>query len=181
VIRYYNTNNPSKNLTQSEAQALSDAGITLGAIWENGFPTSVGYFTYTKGVADAKAAYQYAINTISQPGGSAIYFAVDYDASTSDISGAIAEYFNGIAAGFLQENPYPIYEIGVYGSGNTCQYLSENGKVSYTWLAQSTGWGGYDTFTGWSIKQGPEETLCGLDIDTDETTDDFGGFSLNLD
>src|SRR6202043_336171 len=38
--RYYNVNNHSKNLTLSEAQALTAAGLRIIAVWENGYPTA---------------------------------------------------------------------------------------------------------------------------------------------
>lgn len=56
VCRYYNVNNPAKNLTLSEARTLSAAGLTIVSVWENGFPTSVDYFSHDKGVQDGQAA-----------------------------------------------------------------------------------------------------------------------------
>lgn len=50
--------------------------------------------------------------------------------------------------------------------------------LSYSWLAQSTGWRGHDDFTGWNIKQHEETTLCSLDVDTDEVTENYGGFTV---
>ncbi len=87
VGRYYNTNNPSKNLKLTEAQALSAAGITIVVVWENGFPTKASYFSNAKGVSDATAALKMASESIGQPEGSAIYFAADYDAKAADVSG----------------------------------------------------------------------------------------------
>ena len=43
-------------------------------------------------VIDAISAYTQA-KAVGQPAGSAIYFAVDYNAPSSDISGAIDQYF----------------------------------------------------------------------------------------
>src|ERR1700759_2608187 len=77
VGRYYNVNNQTKNLTHAEAAALSAAGISLVAIWENGYPTKASYFTHAAGVSDGTAAYHYGAGTIGQPPGSTIYFAVD--------------------------------------------------------------------------------------------------------
>ena len=48
------------------------------------------------------------------------------------------------------------YEIGGYGSGLVCDYLLNEGVVSRCWLAQSTGWPGYDTFSNsgrWALRQ----------------------------
>jgi hypothetical protein len=161
VGRYYNINNPSKNLTFSEANYLSSIGLKIVAIWENGFPTNSSYFSYQKGIADGTAAYEYATNTIKQPSFTPIYFAVDYDASQGDIDGVISEYFKGIIESFnLISDENSIYIIGVYGSGLVCKTLLDTKKVGYTWLAQSKGWRGYNSFHDYNIKQLDEKTEC---------------------
>jgi hypothetical protein len=175
VGRYYNTNNPSKNLRLAEAQALSAAGITTVVVWENGFPTKASYFSNAKGVSDAAAALKMS-SEIGQPVGSAIYFAVDYDATAADVSGPISQYFQGVKSVFDAAEQQ--YAIGVYGSGATCQSLLDAGLVTFTWLSQSTGFRGSKTFTAFNIKQGPEATICGMDGDGDDAPDvaACGGF-----
>src|SRR5215467_905302 len=93
AIRYYNTLNPSKNLTLDEAQALVAAGFQLGAVWENGSPTHPSFFSHAKGVVHGTAAYHMAMDDIGQPENTPIYFAVDYDASAGDVAGVIKQYF----------------------------------------------------------------------------------------
>jgi len=179
IGRYYNTNTPSKNLTVAEAQALSAASLTIVAIWENGFPTTAGYFSKAKGVSDARAAFKMASQVIGQPEGSAIYFAVDYDATAKDVSGPITQYFQGVAS--VLDAAEQRYEIGVYGSGATCQSLLDVGLVRFTWLSQSTSFRGTKTFKAFNIKQGPENKhLCGMDADKDEAPDvvSCGGFTV---
>jgi hypothetical protein len=163
VGRYYNTNNPSKNLRLTEAQALSAAGITIVVVWENGFPTKTSYFSKAKGASDATAALKMASESIGQPAGSAIYFAVDYDATAADVSGPISLYFQGVKSVFDAAGKQ--YAIGVYGSGATCKALLDAGLVTFAWLSQSTGFRGSKTFTAFNIKQGPEATTCGMDAD----------------
>jgi hypothetical protein len=161
VGRYYNINDQSKNLTASEAQKLTAAGLRIVAVWENGFPTSPDYFSYNQGIEDGTAAYQYASTTINQPASTPIYFAVDYDASQADVNGPISDYFKGINYGFSNiANNDPIYEVGVYGSGLTCSTLLEAELVSYCWLAQSMGWQGSRTFTEYNIAQSLQATEC---------------------
>src|SRR5437660_814658 len=177
VGRYYNTNRPSKNLTLTEAQALSAAGITIVVVWENGFPTKASYFSNAKGISDATGALKMA-SEIGQPEGSAIYFAVDYDASAADVSGPVSQYFQGVKGVFDAADQQ--YAIGVYGSGATCQSLLNAGVVSFAWLCQSTGFLGSKTFTAFNIKQGPETEICGMDADRDEAPDvtNCGGFVI---
>ena len=152
VGRYYNINNPSKNLTLAEAKALSAAGIAIIAVWENGYPTEASYFSHDVGVYDGTSAYYYAHKTIGQPSGNPIYFAVDYDASTADLASGIIPYFQGIADGFnaISSNS-PVYPVGIYGSGLVCQALLGQNLATYAWLAQSSGWQDSSSFTGCRI------------------------------
>jgi Domain of unknown function (DUF1906) len=54
------------------------------------------------------------------------------------------------------------YKIGAYGSGLICSHLQKQKLVDYCWLAQSTGWPGYQSFRSsqkWSLIQA-EPTYC---------------------
>jgi hypothetical protein len=179
VFRYYARGAPAKLLTRLEAEQISSAGLMVGAVWESGSPTNVGYFDKAKGQGDGRVAYCYARDTIIQPAGSAIYFAVDYDASDGDIAGPITDYFSGVVDSFRTEGlGNPAYKVAVYGSGATCQAMIAAGLVDFSWLAQSTGWAGYKTFKDWNLKQGPESSQCGIDVDSDQARGAFGGFQV---
>jgi hypothetical protein len=163
IARYYSTttSQPQKRLTSTEAQAISAAGMSIVACYEDG-PTQVGYFTRSRGRQDGQNAYNAAVAML-QPKDSAIYFAVDYDAATSDIGGAISDYFHGLTEGFssaAQGGP-PLYAIGVYGSGNCCDWIQNHLSIAtYSWLAESTGWGG-SNYSRWNIKQSiAQSSLC---------------------
>lgn len=179
VCRYY-ANSGKKILSRSEALALSQAGLNIVVVWEDGYPTKGSYFSYAKGVDDGSSAYHDAL-VIGQPIDSPIYFAVDYDASPADVSGGICDYFRGVATGFAasggtDEQTHP---IGVYGSGATCSFLLARNLVTFTWLSQSTGFRGSKDFAAWNIKQGPDQQMVGIDVDFDESTDDYGGFQVS--
>ncbi|MBN8723000.1 MAG: DUF1906 domain-containing protein [Acidobacteria bacterium] len=184
VARYYSrtTKNADKRLTLAEAQALSQAGLYLVTVYEDS-PTSKDYFSSDRGKSDGKSAYAYA-QDINQPRDSAIYFAVDYDATMADIEGPIIQYFNGVYDGLKDSaNAKPIYKIGVYGSGATCDYLRKNlSFVEFSWLSCSTGWLNSKTYSNWNIKQSLATTsLCGLDKtawDSNESQSNFGQFTL---
>jgi hypothetical protein len=171
VGRYYSrtTQIAGKKITASEATLLSDSGLQIVTVYEDG-PTSCEYFSATRGTADADGALQQA-QAIGQPQGSAIYFTVDYDASSSDIAGNITAYFQAVAAALKGT-----YTVGVYGSGSVCAAITAAGYAQLAWLAQSTGWSGYSQFTEWAIKQGPEQSICGLNSDSDIAQGDFGAF-----
>jgi hypothetical protein len=175
VGRYYSrtTHIEGKKLTASEAELLSAAGMQIVAVYEDG-PTSYGYFSASRATADATGAMQQA-EAVGQPVGSAIYFTVDYDAAADEIAGDITAYFGAIRTALDGT-----YLVGVYGSGAVCSAIADRGFAQLAWLAQSTGWSGYSHFTGWAIKQGPEQSVCGLSSDTDVAHGEFGAFRVGV-
>ncbi|MGZ8288659.1 MAG: glycoside hydrolase domain-containing protein [Telluria sp.] len=145
VMRYY-SHNAAKNLSLGEARALSAAGLMVGVVWETA-GTHAGFFTRAQGAADGAAAYQMAHGAIQQPAGSAIYFAVDYDATEADIVGPVSEYFDGVNAAFAAAaGGQGAYIVGVYGSGLCCDTLMDRRLASLAWLSQSTGFAGSKAF-----------------------------------
>jgi len=76
----------------------------------------------------------------------------------SDIHPAITRYFEQVHEIVKPEG----YKIGAYGSGAICELLLGKHLVDYCWLAQSTGWPGYDHFyrsKRWSMVQ-QKTTVC---------------------
>jgi hypothetical protein len=184
VCRYYNINNPHKNLTLGEVHSLSAAGLSIVAVWENGFPDHAPYFSHAKGVFDGTSAYHFAHENIGQSVDTPIYFAVDFDASQKDVNGVITTYFQGIIDAFNTiSGQQPVYQIGVYGSGLTCSSLLTAGLVQFTWLAQSMGFRGSKTFKNFNIKQLLEKRECktiqgGVAGDPDTSPGNEGSFKL---
>lgn len=188
VVRYYSrtTRQPEKRMLRAEAQAIANAGLRLAIVYQDSANTP-GYFSRERGATDGRYAYNYAVQQIGQPVGSAIYFAVDYDATPQQIQNAITDYFRGVKQGM--ENAaggQPIYDIGVYGSGATCRLVRANlSFVEYSWLALATRWRESNTYTDWNIKQiKVNESLCGLpsgDWQRVEVNSDFGQFALETD
>jgi hypothetical protein len=141
ALRYY-SNNASKNLSLGEARALSGAGLQIGVVWETS-GTHAGFFTRAQGLADGAQAFRMAKESIGQPFGSAIYFAVDYDPTQADIDGVISNYFTGVhAALYVANEGEPSYRVGVYGSGLCCGTLIDRGIATLSWLSQSTAFAG---------------------------------------
>ena len=165
VCRYYsvNTKNNEKRLTPAEAKAISAIGLQIAVVYED-LPTEINYFSFARGHLDGVNAYHYG-NLLHQPRGSAIYFAVDYDAKPQEVTGAILDYFRGVKQGFSDAGQgSSIYDIGVYGSGLCCDWLKQHATIAkYTWLAESTGWNGSGSYSDWDIKQRiAKKSLCGL-------------------
>jgi hypothetical protein len=126
----------------------------------------------------AIAAYQQA-RAIGQPSGSAIYFAVDFNAQERDIVGAINQYFRGVRAALAAAGGgSPPYRVGVYGSGAVCLYLKRMQLAEYTWLSASTAWSGSRDFGDWNIRQGRRSATLSFDHDINEAQGDYGGFTV---
>ena len=108
---------------------------------------------------------------IEQPAGSAVYFAVDFDASAAEIRSAIIPYFRGVARAFADDNGLPVYRVGVYGSGAVCAAVLDAGLAELAWLSCSTGWSGYRAFLAsgrWTLKQHLPAMIAGLDADAND-------------
>ena len=205
----FTANGPSGgSMTAAQAAADLAAGLQIVSIFEtNGmgntpYDASVGsytsqqiigsYLSTAQGLTDGTKAVASA-QAIGQPAGTAIYFAMDFDTGPPGyIAGAqiaLENYFKGIAQALAGSG----YKIGVYGAGQTLQWLTtadaSNGytpQVSSTWLSQSTGWAGYDINAtsgpthGWSLIQGntttAPNTAVPIDPDTAKSAS-FGGWA----
>ena len=164
VGRYgFHTSGYKDVLTQSEAETIHGAGLKVVSIWESGYPTSAGYFTESSGEFDgigALARFQPA----GQPIGGVVFATVDFDAQENDLQ-AIGAYFEA-----FRDKLHGTYTTGIYGNGLVCQYLSEVGLVSHTWLSGSKGWTDYEYWRNRAnIVQGVTETVDGLSVDLDFT------------
>lgn len=189
VVRYYSefTGIPGKRLTRSEAAALAAAGLRLGAVYQDA-QNKPGHFTQSRGVRRGRYAYGYAQDTIAQPPGSAIYFAVDFDAGEAQVESAVIPFFRGVSRAFDEAGGGASdYRVGVYGSGLVCRLVLEAGLADFAWLAAARGWRetqAFDDSGRWCLKQNPESTLCGLGVDIDDVNPDrpdSGAFVPDID
>jgi hypothetical protein len=178
VARYYRS--PTSRwpaLSASEAQRLSSIGVNIVVVWE-WHSHDPAYFSYNSGYADAISAYNQA-TAIGQTPGSAIYFAVDYNARSGDIAGPVQQYFQGVNAGLAAAaGGRPEYKVGVYGSGAVCDAMKRAGLAQYTWLTGSTAWAGTLNYDDWNIRQGGHFSVLSFDHDSNEAKDDYGGFRV---
>jgi predicted chitinase len=175
VGRYYSVNK-SKLLTLTEAEAITNAGLSIFAVYEDGNdPTK---FTANLGTFQAEQALICA-REVGQPQGSTIYFAVDFDCTATQFQQQITPFFTAINAVFAGQG-FP-FKIGVYGSGLVCQGLLAAGLCSYTWLTNSTGFQGYQHFYAskrWNLAQHLPKYYGKLQADPNETGADFGAFRV---
>jgi hypothetical protein len=158
---------------------LSSLGTKIVTVWEwhSGDPV---YFTYATGYNDAVSAAQQA-RTVGQPPGSAIYFAVDFNARGPALY-QVDQYFRGVNAGLAAAGGgRRQYGIGVYGSGAVCAAMRGAGLAQYAWLSGSTAWDGTAGYDGWNIRQAAEGARfasLSFSHDANEARNDYGGFQL---
>ena len=149
VFRYYaykdqpERNLPHKVLRKSEAQALWEAGINIGVVFQYN-NDQFESITPERGKADAEHALEYAENVIGQPGGSAIYFGVDGSWNGAEQLAKVMAYFTAVRSAFQRGGHR--YRIGAYGSGLVLGQLLDAGLVDLSWLALSRGWPGTRDF-----------------------------------
>jgi hypothetical protein len=175
VGRYYSIST-SKVLTQLEAEAITNAGLSIFVVYEDG--NDPAKFNADLGTSQAGRALACA-KGVGQPQGSAIYFAVDFDCTVQQFQRQITPYFHAISAIFAAQG-FP-YKIGVYGSGLICQGLLAAGLCSYTWLTNSTGFQGYKQFYAskrWNLAQHLPKYYGKLQADPNEAAADFGAFKV---
>ena len=142
VIRYYNHRNsqnlPTKRLEKDEADTLSDAGLSLAVVFQQrgGKDGNLSDLDRASGQHDAQRALELA-ETIGQPEGSAIYFAIDHDFWKPSDLNKIKPYFEE-ARKALDTH----YRVGIYGSGTQARMMRDAGFVDLIWLAAAKGWSG---------------------------------------
>lgn len=170
--RYY-SRNPAKNLSAEEAKILCAADLKLVTVWEG--QADAPKMGSHQGTLDGAAALLLA-SKVGQPEGTCVYFAVDFDATPSELRARVLPYFAGINAALKGR-----YRIGAYGSGLTLSTLKRSGLIDYAWLGGARGWSGSKLFLGWHIKQGlPGDPYdFGFEIDPNEAQgEDYGAWSL---
>jgi hypothetical protein len=181
VIRYYARSMSSKVIRRAEALAIGHAGIRLGIVYE-GAGDRLSAFSQDMGFKDAAFSRAYGSREIEQPAGSAVYFAVDFDAGASEIRSAIIPYFRGVARALAEDNGLPAYRVGVYGSGAVCAAVLDAGLAELAWVSCSSGWSGYRAFVAsgrWTLKQHLPAMIAGLDADANDANmqrPDIGDF-----
>jgi hypothetical protein len=166
-------------LTRTEAKSEIGAGLQIFSIYEHAGMDDESYYASAvanaHGVTDATNALKNA-KKVGETPGAAIYFGIDLDPADfgNDLSGLVS-YFAGIKSVFDADKAAH-YAVGVYGGGDVDQMIKEGANLAtYAMLAESTGWSGSKTYTGWNIEQIRDPSLIGS---TDfPSTSDFRGIS----
>lgn len=169
VVGRYLTGGSFKELRIGEAERIIAGGMSLFPIFQES-GANMSYFTPARGKADAlnssKAAHKFGM-----PKGTIIYFAVDTDPLDYQIKDFILPYFRS-----LYENFDSYYQIGVYGTRNTCTQVCDNGYAVTSFVSDmSYGFSGNMGFKipkNWNLDQFYELKVSetGWDFDLDKTT-----------
>jgi Domain of unknown function (DUF1906)/Bacterial SH3 domain len=181
IMRYYSVN-AWKRMGAPEAQALSQAGLMLGAVYQDR-QNQPADFSLAQGTTAGQNALHYAQTVIMQPTGSAIYFSADFDPTQDVVTNNILPFFQGVKNAMTAAGDAP-YRVGVYGSGLTCGAVLGASLAQCAWLAQSKGFSGYQDFLNskkWNLSQQMPATVLGIGCDPDDTNPalpDFGAFTL---
>lgn len=159
VARYF-SNDVTKNLTASEVQEYTAAGLGIVTVWEATAARALQGFA--AGAADAQTARAQRAG-VGLPADAPIHFAVDTDTTW----GAVAAYFQGAVS------VLGLDLVGVYGGLHVIEGAHTYG-LKYLW--QTVAWSGGVWAPYATIRQPGGETLSGgADFDTAEVPD-FGQY-----
>jgi hypothetical protein len=169
VCRYL-SHSPSKNLTGSEARALSDAGIWIVVVWETIAQRALD--GRTAGIVDAMDAQAQA-QACGMPPRRPIYFAVDWDA-TSGEQAAINAYLDGAAS------VLGAHRVGIYGGYGPVKRALDGGHAKWAW--QTYAWSGGRWDSRAQLQQYSNgHAVDGADCDFDRaTTSDYGQWRVGV-
>lgn len=120
-----------KRLTKVEADLINQAGMDIVSVFETTADRSLG--GRAAGLADGATAVQVA-EKVGQPIGSCIYFAVDFEAASSQMP-TVIEYIRAAS----EETPE--YSTGVYGSYAVIEAVRAAGACSRFWQTRAWSYG----------------------------------------
>lgn len=166
IVGRYLTGGDFKELRINEPQRILDAGLKLFLIFQES-TTNLSYFTEARGKQDAEKAVK-AAKRHRIPKFNIIYFAVDTDPTSEQISTYILPYFKAIS-----ENMGVYYKIGVYGTRNVCSQVMNAGYAETCFVSDmSTGYSGNMGFkipSNWNLDQFDE--ISNISINGSDTID----------
>lgn len=154
------TKQSTKSLSAQDVKNILAAGLRILSIYETSAGRAKGGRAY--GLVDGMAALQRG-ETLGMPTNGIIYFAVDYDAPTSDFD-KIEAY---LRAAREQTGPY---EVGVYGSYKVIEEMYRRGACKAFW--QCVAWSGGKKSVHRNIYQSEwDKTVAGITVDINECMD----------
>jgi hypothetical protein len=160
-----------KRLTAAEARIITNAGLYIVSLFERG--ASRAAEGAAAGAEDGSAALQLA-REVGQPEGSAIYFAVDYDAQPEDYD-AIEAYMRAA------DEQLTGYELEAYGSYDVIRMLRDRGVIRPDGGMQTYAWSRGKLVAAPRIFQGENDVFVNdVGIDRCESNGDAGGWKASM-
>jgi hypothetical protein len=159
VMRYVGDPAEPKSLRRPEADGLRAAGIGVGFVYETTAQWVLG--GHAAGVNAARAAKAH-IASLGGPSAPVVYFAADFDVTTTMQEIRISECLRG-AATVLGES-----HVGIYGGLRIVRAAMATHFAAYGW--QTTAWSGGVWHDKASLRQlfGPRYGNLGLDYNADD-------------
>lgn len=166
-----------KTAKMASIQTILAAGIDVGFVCEGwGGSSNFAHHDINAvcGTRDG-AACGHWLDQLGAPGGTAVYPAVDNDATPNAIAHLCMPYFHAFREALPEK-----YRMGVYGCGALIAALDDAHLIDYRWLSNAMGWSGsraYRDSKKWDILQGLATRVQGIDIDPDQLNPaktDFG-------
>ena len=112
-----------KAMTPEEITILLSAGLKIFPIFQESYSTPKPTdFNKATGKIDAAKAINAALS-LGLKKDTVLYFAIDCDMTENQVDTYAIPYFNGLHE--ILENTSNYYQIGVYGSRNTCQKVQD--------------------------------------------------------
>lgn len=168
VGRY--TVGPGKFITSDELSGLKAAGLRVFPLHQV-YNNDASEMTHAEGLSQGMSAIE-RCRCLGIPGGSTVFFSVDFDPVGEVVDGPVADFFDGVNDA-MNSVVNTSYRVGVYGTRNVCQTMTDDGKAEAAFVAgMSTGWSGNMGFpmpAQWNYNQ------------IVETTQDFAGSTVPID
>jgi hypothetical protein len=168
VVRYLCPTGFSKLLTLNEAEIITNANLNIVSVFE----TTAGRTRKpSNAIDDARIANQAAIDA-KQPKGTVIYFAVDYEAISTDMD---------LIESYLKQAQEQIsgYYVGVYGSYNVIEEMYKRKACNYFW--QTYAWSGGKVSYHANLYQYENALHAnGIDYDLDSSNNSVGWWNLKM-
>lgn len=163
VCRYL-SHTPGKNISSKEVADIKNSGLKLVLVWESTGQRPLDGFS--AGQQDARDGQKLA-SSCGCGEIPAIYFAVDFDASTAD-QVKINEYLRGCA------DILGLSRVGVYGGCRVVQRAFDANRITWGW--QTYAWSSGKWEPRAQLRQiKNSQTLNGASVDINESiTDNFG-------
>ncbi len=180
IIRYDDryVNGDWKQVHPAEAKAIADHGLGLGVVYEAAGATP-STFNHQTGYLDAAYSRRIAKGR-GQPDNSAIYFAVDFDPTDSQINNLIRPYFHGVYTAFGEALDLPHLRVGAYCSGACADALRADHPDILIWITCSMGFRGSRDWANndkYDLLQTCDTNILGIGSDSNVArTQDWGWF-----